>query len=210
MPPGYMGVPEEDANDANTDDESDEPTISKERIPVNLATTTVRPDDEMRNMYVTKKIIDEFGETPGCSACAARKKRSGPSRSSEGRHRLRMDMSKTETGSYRLACEQARTERHEEKTIIKRAKQDPDIQIEIQRREDDLAGKEGEEGKQASIHTQMMERHQTQMHRISLEIRGEQTGPQKMSPRADHMWSTTMKIGLMHTSKETEVCFPAR
>ena len=153
LPPGCMGVPEEDAIGPYDDDQPGEHVTSKAKIPVSLLTTVAKPDDEVSNMYITKKILDEFGATPGCPGCSSKGQKTGHAHNAECRQRMRLEMSKTEIGRDRMAREQTRIERHEERTSLKQAQQDPGMQMEMQKHEGEVKTMESGQDEDVAIYT---------------------------------------------------------
>ena len=65
-------------------------------------------EEAWRNMYVTRRLIIQYGETPRCPGCKSIGKKNGPSHSTECRQRLQNEMSTTREGKIKLDEEQKR------------------------------------------------------------------------------------------------------
>ena len=65
-------------------------------------------EEAWRSMYVTRWLIIQYGETPGCPGCKSIGEKSGPSHSTECRQRLQNEMSTTREGKIKLDEEQKR------------------------------------------------------------------------------------------------------
>ena len=65
-------------------------------------------EEAWRSMYVTRRLIIQYGETPGCPGCRSIGEKNGPSHSTECRQRLQNEMSTTREGKIKLDEEQKR------------------------------------------------------------------------------------------------------
>ena len=59
-------------------------------------------------MYVTRRLIAQYGKTPGCPGCENLGEKNGPSHSTECRQRIQDQMSNTSEGKTKLDEEQKR------------------------------------------------------------------------------------------------------
>ena len=65
-------------------------------------------EEAWRSMYVTRRLIAQYGKTPGCPGCENLGEKNGPSHSTECRQRLQDQMSNTSEGKTKLNEEQKR------------------------------------------------------------------------------------------------------
>ena len=95
--PGHDGIPEEDASSPEPAVDED---VSHQRIPVVAPDTVSRQEQEMRNMYITKRMVRDLGPTDDCPACAGKR---GVAHTNECRTRMRLVMSESDAGRSNLA-----------------------------------------------------------------------------------------------------------
>ena len=77
---------DECAVDQQGQDEQDrahEGNVSQEPVPVRMSEIVPRTvtDEVWRNMYVTRRLIAQYGKTPGCPGCENLGEKNGPSHS---------------------------------------------------------------------------------------------------------------------------------
>ena len=91
-------------------DKDHEGKESQEPVPVRMSDIVPRTANEeaWRSMYVTRRLIIQYGETPGCPGCESIGKKNGPSHSTECRQWLQNEMSTTSEGKIKLDEEQKR------------------------------------------------------------------------------------------------------
>ena len=65
-------------------------------------------EEAWRSMYVTRRLISQYGKTPGCPGCENLGEKNGPSHSTECRQRLQEQMANTSEGKIKLSEEQKR------------------------------------------------------------------------------------------------------
>ena len=65
-------------------------------------------EEVWRSMYVTRRLIAQYGKTPGCPGCENLGEKNGPSHSTECRQRIQDQMSNTSEGKTKLSEEQKR------------------------------------------------------------------------------------------------------
>ena len=78
-------------------DKDHEGKESQEPVPVRMSNIVPRTatEEAWRSMYVTRRLIIQYGETPGCPGCRSIGEKKGPSHSTECRQRLQNEMSTT-------------------------------------------------------------------------------------------------------------------
>ena len=65
-------------------------------------------EEARRSMYVTRRLVAQYGKTPGCPGCENLGEKNGPRHSTECRQRLQDQMSNTSEGKTKLDNEQKR------------------------------------------------------------------------------------------------------
>ena len=87
-----------------------EESASQEPVLVRMSEIVPRTvtEEAWRSMYVTRRLIAQYGKTPGCPGCENLGEKNGPSHSTECRQRLQDQMSNTSEGKAKLSEEQKR------------------------------------------------------------------------------------------------------
>ena len=91
-------------------DRGHEENVSQEPVLVRMSEIVPRTvtEEVWRSMYVTRRLIAQYGKTPGCPGCENLGEKNGPSHSTECRQRLQDQMSNTSEGKTKLSEEQKR------------------------------------------------------------------------------------------------------
>ena len=91
-------------------DRGHEENASQEPVLVRMSEIVPRTvtEEAWRSMYVTRRLIAQYGKTPGCPGCENLGEKNGPSHSTECRQRLQDQMSNTSEGKTKLNEEQKR------------------------------------------------------------------------------------------------------
>ena len=91
-------------------DRGHEENVSQEPVLVRMSEIVPRTvtEEAWRSMYVTRRLIAQYGKTPGCPGCESLGEKNGPSHSTECRQRLQDQMSNTSEGKTKLSEEQKR------------------------------------------------------------------------------------------------------
>ena len=91
-------------------DRGHEESASQEPVLVRMSEIVPRTvtEEAWRSMYVTRRLIAQYGKTPGCPGCENLGEKNGPSHSTECRQRLQDQMSNTSEGKTKLSEEQKR------------------------------------------------------------------------------------------------------
>ena len=84
--------------------------MSQESATVRMSEIVPRTvtEETWRSMYVTRRLIAQYGKTPGCPGCESLGEKNGPSHSMACRRRLQEEMSNTSDGKNKLNEEQKR------------------------------------------------------------------------------------------------------
>ena len=84
--------------------------MSQEPVLVRMSEIVPRAvtEEAWRSMYVTRRLIAQYGKTPGCPGCENLGEKNGPSHSTECRQRIQDQMSNTSEGKTKLSEEQKR------------------------------------------------------------------------------------------------------
>ena len=87
-----------------------EESVSQEPVLVRMSEIVPRTvtEEVWRSMYVTRRLIAQYGKTPECPGCENLGEKNGPSNSTECRQRLQDQMSNTSEGKTKLDEEQKR------------------------------------------------------------------------------------------------------
>ena len=119
-----------------------EAEIDPEEVVV-VEETTVAPEEPMREMYVSKKLIDKHGYTEGCPGCKnLREGKRSVTHSNKCRDRIRAEMAKEEVGKEALEKEEARKERHFQAEVARQVAMDDRLFGEERRHEEEMDGVE--------------------------------------------------------------------
>ena len=91
-------------------DRRHEENASQEPVLVRMSEVVPRTvtEEAWRSMHVTRRLIAQYGKTPGCPGCENLGEKNGPSHSTECRQRLQDQMSNTSEGKTKLSEEQKR------------------------------------------------------------------------------------------------------
>ena len=91
-------------------DKDHEGKESQEPVPVRMSDIVPRTAtvEAWRSMYVTRRLMIRYPETPGCPGCKSIGEKNGPSHSTECRQRLQNEMSTIREGKIKLDEEQKR------------------------------------------------------------------------------------------------------
>ena len=91
-------------------DREHEESVSQESATVRRSEIVPRTvtEETWRSMYVTRRLIAQYGKTPGFPGCESLGEKNGPSHSMACRQRLQEEMSNTSDGKNKLNVEQKR------------------------------------------------------------------------------------------------------
>ena len=91
-------------------DREHEESVSQEPAMVRMSEIVPRivTEETWRSMYVTRRLIAQYGKTLGCPGCESLGEKNGPSHSTTCRQRLQEQMSNTSDGKNKLNEEQKR------------------------------------------------------------------------------------------------------
>ena len=99
-----------DQQEQDDQDRRHEENASQEPVLVRMSEVVPRTvtEEAWRSMYVTRRLIAQYGKTPGCPGCENLGEKNGPSHSMECTQRLQDQMSNTSEGKTKLNEEQKR------------------------------------------------------------------------------------------------------
>ena len=97
-----------------------EENASQEPVLVRMSEIVPRTvtEEAWRSMYVTRRLIAQYGKTPGCPGCENFGEKNGPSHSTECRQQLQDQMSDTSEGKNKLSEEQKRRDAFSQKDDV--------------------------------------------------------------------------------------------
>ena len=99
-----------DEQEQDDQDRRHDENASQEPVLVRMSEVVPRTvtEEAWRSMYVTRRLIAQYGKTPGCPGCENLGEKNGPSHSMECRQRLQDQMSNTSEGKNKPSEEQKR------------------------------------------------------------------------------------------------------
>lgn len=140
LPPEAGEEFEEDRDDGGDPDDN---VDVGQTIPVSVPDTQAKPDEEMRQWYITRQMVRDYGATPGCPGCEAKGMKNNAAHSQECRMRMMEDMANDDKGRARLAREQARQAKLFERAIQRDVEANEELRERQRAHDDEAEGMEG-------------------------------------------------------------------